>query len=179
SSEGPTPTSDPENRFLSHMNRQRLDFEAIHDYLLAASGELNCKMGGHGAKLFTRPTPGCRAVYGYIDRQFLPPVYRTFDFANPDLHTPGRHLTTVPQQSLFFMNSPFVIERAQALTANIERDEAGVRALYKALFQRDPCETEVRRALDFVKGIPSPPPSPTNAPPVWQYGTAEIDDAGL
>jgi len=179
SSERPTPSSDPENRLLSHMNRQRLDFEAMHDFMLVASGELNCKMGGRGTKLFTRPASGCRAVYGYIDRQFLPAVYRTFDFANPDLHTPARHLTSVPQQSLFFMNSPFVVERAQALTAAITHDETGLRELYRRLFERGPSDIEVERALDFVKGVEPPPAPPTNAPPVWQYGTAEIDDSGV
>ena len=38
-----------------------------------------------------------------------------FDFANPDMHSPQRSDTTVPQQALFFMNSPFVTERARAL----------------------------------------------------------------
>jgi hypothetical protein len=175
----PAPASiDPENRLLSHMNRQRLDFEAMHDFMLAASGELNCKMGGRGVKLFSRPAARERAVYGYIDRQFLPSVYRTFDFANPDLHTPLRHLTSVPQQSLFFMNSPFVVERAQALTAELGEGEAAVRQLYSRLFQRTPSEREIQRGLEFVKGVEPPPPPPTNPPPAWQYGVGEIDESG-
>jgi hypothetical protein len=178
SSEGPPPSSDPENRLLSRMNRQRLDLEAMHDFMLAASGELKCNMGGRGVKLFSRPAPGRRAVYGYIDRQFLPSVYRTFDFANPDLHTPVRHLTSVPQQSLFFMNSPFVIERAQALTSELGKGERAVPQLYQRLFQRDPSEREVQHALEFVNKVESPPAPPTNAPPAWQYGVGEIDEVG-
>ena len=178
SSEGPTRASDPENRLLSHMNRQRLDFEAMHDFMLAASGELSCKMGGRGVKLFSRPTPPQRAVYGYIDRQFLPSIYRTFDFANPDLHTPARHLTSVPQQSLFFMNSPFVVERAQALTAEIGEGAAAVKQLYQRLFQREPSGDEVERALAFVNDVPSPPAAPKPVPLVWDYGVGEIDETG-
>ncbi|HZO86146.1 MAG TPA: DUF1553 domain-containing protein, partial [Verrucomicrobiae bacterium] len=151
---------------------------AMHDFMLAASGELNCKVGGRGVKLFSRPSPGRRAVYGYIDRQFLPPVYRTFDFANPDLHTPARLLTTVPQQSLFFMNSPFVVERAQALTADLGHGERGVDELYHRLFQREPSEREAERALEFVKDVEPPPSPPTNSPPAWQYGVGEIEDSG-
>ena len=178
-SEGANPGSDPENRLLSHMNRQRLDFEAMHDFMLAASGELNCTMGGHGVKLFTRPTPARRAVYGYIDRQFLPAVYRTFDFANPDMHTPARHLTSVPQQSLFFMNSPFVVERAQALTADIGEGEVAVRRLYERLFQREAAEKEIERAMEFVKEVEPRPMPPAPAPPVWQYGVGEVDESGV
>jgi hypothetical protein len=178
SSEGSAPSIDPENRLLSRMNRQRLDLEAMHDFMLAASGELNCKMGGRGVKLFSRPSPARRAVYGYIDRQFLPSIYRTFDFANPDLHTPSRLLTTVPQQSLFFMNSPFVVERAQALTASLEHDEKGVGQLYRRLFQREPSQRETERALEFLKDVEPPPVPPANSPPAWQYGVGEIDEAG-
>lgn len=179
SSEGGSPTLDPENRLLSRMNRQRLDFEAMHDYLLAASGELKCKMGGRPLKLFARPSPGTRAVYGYVDRQFLPAVYRAFDFANPDLHTPSRHFTTVPQQSLFFMNGPFVIERAQALAAELGEGEAALSDLYQRLFQRDPSNEETQSALAFVKETESSPAPPKRPTPRWQYGYGEMVDGAL
>ena len=39
---------DPENRFLSRMNRRRLDGDAIRDTMLAVAGTLNLKMGGVG-----------------------------------------------------------------------------------------------------------------------------------
>ena len=178
SSEGAPPANDPENRLLSHMNRQRLDFEAMHDFMLAASGELSCKMGGRGVKLFSRPTPARRAVYGYIDRQFLPAVYRTFDFANPDMHTPARHLTSVPQQSLFFMNSPFVVERAEAVTADIGDGDEAVRKLYGRLFQREPTPNEIERAMTFVKQVEPPPVPAPPAPLPWEYGVGEVDESG-
>jgi mono/diheme cytochrome c family protein len=54
-----------------------------------------------------------RPVYGRVDRQNLPGRFRTFDFASPDATSPQRHTTTVPQQALFLMNSPFVIEQAR------------------------------------------------------------------
>ena len=61
------------------------------------------------------PTPGStrRSVYGYIDRQNLPDLFRAFDFASPDTTSARRFYTTVPQQALFLMNSPFVIEQAK------------------------------------------------------------------
>ena len=47
-----------------------------------------------------------RTVYGLVDRQSLPAVFRAFDFASPDLSAERRPRTTVPQQALFSMNAP-------------------------------------------------------------------------
>ena len=62
---------DPENRLLSHFNRQRLDFEAMRDALLAAGGELDEKMGGPSVNLLAEPFVRRRTVYSYVDRQNL------------------------------------------------------------------------------------------------------------
>jgi hypothetical protein len=107
--------ADPENRLLWRANRRRLDFEAMRDSLLAAAGELDEKIGGRAVELMKEPFAKRRTIYGFIDRQNLPGVFRTFDFASPDTTNPQRYVTTVPQQALFMMNSPFVVERARAL----------------------------------------------------------------
>ena len=113
---------------------------------------------GDGANVYT--TPGCRAVYGYIDRQFLPPVFRTFDFANPDTSNQGRFRTTVPQQALFLMNSPFVLEQAASIAESAslkqaQNDRQRIEILYKMLLQRRASNAEVRRAERFLKTQPS------------------------
>src|SRR5262249_13310195 len=100
---------DPENKLLWRMNRERLDFEAMRDTLLATSGELDMKAGGRPDDV----TGKRRTVYALVDRQFLPGMFRTFDFANPDLHVAQRSTTTVPQQALFLMNGSFVADRAR------------------------------------------------------------------
>ena len=69
--------------------------------------------GGRGRRLQGRR----RTVYGMVDRQSLPGVFRAFDFASPDQSAERRPRTTVPQQALFSMNAPFVIEQAKALAA--------------------------------------------------------------
>jgi mono/diheme cytochrome c family protein len=109
--------ADPENRLLARANRQRLDFEALRDALLATAGRLDAKMGGPAVEITKAPFPTRRTVYGFIDRQNLPGVFRTFDFASPDATVPQRYQTTVPQQALFLMNSPFVIEQSKAFAA--------------------------------------------------------------
>src|SRR5262249_26240202 len=53
---------DPENRLLWRMNRRRLDFEALRDGLLAASGKLDLKMGGPAVDIVAAPFSGRRTV---------------------------------------------------------------------------------------------------------------------
>ena len=107
----PTRATDPENRFVWRINPQRLDFEAMRDSLLAVSGKLDAALGGRAVDITDRTVRAARTVYGFIDRQNLPGIFRTFDFASPDATSPQRFVTTVPQQALFMMNSPFVCER--------------------------------------------------------------------
>ncbi len=103
---------DPENRLLARMNRKRLEFEALRNALLVAAGNLDSKMYGPAVDIATTPFTGRRTLYGFIDRQNLPGLFRAFDFPNPDATSPQHYLTTVPQQALFLLNSPFVLEQA-------------------------------------------------------------------
>ena len=96
------------------------DFEATRDALLAVSGRLDPTIGGRSVPLTESPFSNRRTVYGFVDRQNLDGVYRTFDFASPDATSARRHVTTVPQQALFLMNNPFVIEQARQLAEPLE-----------------------------------------------------------
>src|SRR5205823_13101969 len=117
------------------MNRRRLELESMRDTLLALAGRLDTTMFGRALELTKAPFPQRPAVYEFIDRQDLPNFYRVFDIASTDQSSPRRPRTTVPQQSLFLMNSPFVVVQAQALAARPEvasasRDEQKIAALY-------------------------------------------------
>jgi hypothetical protein len=146
--------TDPENRWLSHQNRRRLDFEALRDSLLSAAGRLDLTAGGRAVDLFKPPFPTRRTVYGLIDRTNLPGTFRAFDVAGPDTHSPQRFQTTVPQQALFLMNSPFVQEQARALASRKDvadaKGEAKVAALYRAALGRSPTKPEFALATEFV-----------------------------
>src|SRR5262245_15157408 len=146
---------DPENRLLWRMNRRRLEFESARDTLLEIAGQLDSRMFGRPVELTKSPFPRRRAVYGYIDRQDLPNLFRVFDIASPDSSSPRRPRTTVPQQALFLMNSPFVVEQAQALAARSEitgadSDDAKIAALYRAVFSRLPDPDEVAIGRQFI-----------------------------
>lgn len=171
---------DPENRWLSYFPMHRLEFEQWRDAMLQLSGELDETRGGAPQELLDKGNRR-RTLYSLVDRQFFPGVLRSFDFANPDLHVPSRHETTVPQQALFFLNGDFVGARAKALAARFARSssEEKVRGFYRLLFQRAPNRHEVSAALKFVaeaeRDVPPPPPEPKRTP--WQYGFGAMDEA--
>jgi uncharacterized protein DUF1553 len=109
-------------------------------------------------------------VYGFIDRQNLPGMFRNFDFPNPDATNPQRYETTVPLQALFLMNSPFVVEQARHLISRPEvagamADEARIRELYRLAYGRTADEDEVALALRFVR---ERTPATAAALPAWE-----------
>lgn len=169
---------DPENRLLWRQNRKRLDFEGLRDSLLLASGTLDLSMGGPSVRITDPPFTKRRSVYSFIDRQNLPGVFRTFDMASPDAHSPRRYQTTVPQQALFLMNSPFVVEQARTLAtrpevAGLPAPQEQVRELYEIAFQRDPAPDELALGEGFLGQARTEPPTPA----AWQYGFGTLDPA--
>ena len=172
---------DPENRLLWRMNRQRLDFESHRDNLLAAAGTLDLTMGGKSVEMTTKPFTTRRTIYGFIDRSNLPGLFRTFDFASPDIHAPRRYVTTVPQQALFHMNSPFLLqqtaelaERTAAPDGSEVTTEERIHSLYRIVFGREPSDEEVSLGREFLKGTDEQPESVVQH--TWQYGYGHFDE---
>ncbi|MFM8470526.1 MAG: PSD1 and planctomycete cytochrome C domain-containing protein [Limisphaerales bacterium] len=173
--------ADPANTLLWKFNRQRLDFEQLRDSLLLAAGKLDLATGGLPVDLTAQPFSGRRTVFVYIDRQNLPAVFRTFDFASPDVSASQRYLTTVPQQALFLMNSPFVMQQAQALAAREEfkeftTAEGRVAFLYETIYQRRPAADELAMAKKFL-AQPTEGAGETAPNAGWHYGYGEFDAA--
>ena len=150
---------DSENRLLWRANIRRMDFEEVRDSMLAIGGKLDETMFGRPVNLGSYPYSTRRTIYGYIDRLNLPEVYNQFDFANPDNTMGKRYETIVPQQSLFLMNSPLVIEQAKNLVdrpdfKSLTNEEDQVSLLYELIYQREPRPVEVQLGLEFVHNSP-------------------------
>ncbi len=146
---------DSENRLLWRANLRRLDFEAVRDSMLVFTGELDPAIGGKPVNLTDEPYSDRRSVYGFIDRKKVPELMSQFDFADPDMVNSRRTTTIVPQQALFFMNSPMTINVARKVTRQPEFERATdmadrVREIYKVLFQRSPQPQEIAFARDFL-----------------------------
>jgi hypothetical protein len=142
---------DPENRLLWKQNRRRLEFEALHDAVLAVSGQLDTTLGGPAVKLFGSNKR--RAVYGYVDRLEFPSLLTTFDVPNPAGSVPERTTTTVAPQALFLMNGPFARDAAKRLASSLQKlTDPGDRLdrLYLIVYGRKPTADERRLALAFV-----------------------------
>jgi hypothetical protein len=120
------------------------------------SGRLDLTIGGPAVDLTKAPFTTRRTVYGFIDRQNLPGLFRTFDFASPDSSSPQRHATTVPQQALFLMNSPFVVEQARAFVKRPEvtsarEPEKRIEQMYRLAYGRAPDKEELALGLRFLE----------------------------
>ncbi len=178
--------NDPANLYVWKMNRRRLDFEGFRDSLLAVSGKMDPTMGGRPVKITPEggnplgysENPYRRTLYGYIDRGNLSSLYRTFDFANPDATTGMRFSSTVPQQALYLMNSPFVAELARGIVhredvKNKVDEEQRIEMLYEICFQRMPTALETKIGMKFLEeqsGVKG-----SDAKPIWQYGYGQYN----
>jgi hypothetical protein len=145
---------DSENRLLWKMPRQRLDFEAMRDSLLAVSGQLDTSLGGRPFENQMDVKSNRRTIYGLVNRNDLPGVFRAFDFADTEASAAERPQTTVPQQALFALNAPFVQEQARRLgaeSAATGADDQRLALLYRRVLAREPSSEERELALRFLR----------------------------
>ncbi len=147
---------DPQNRFLWRMPRRRLEMEAMRDAMLAVAGQLDTSMGGRSFDLFAEPFIHRRSIYGFVNRDVVPGFFSTFDMADPSVCVAKRPETTVPQQTLFALNSKFIQEQAQHLgdlkeVRMASSDQERVNVLYQRAFSRSPTPDEITLALQYVQ----------------------------
>ncbi|GIS61357.1 MAG: hypothetical protein CM1200mP2_35820 [Planctomycetaceae bacterium] len=125
--------ADPAAGLVWRHTRRRLEAEAIRDAMLAVSGRLDTSRPeaspvtriGEGEvgrniniKPLTAPFPH-RSVYLPIVRGIVPEFLKLFDFSPPLQPQAVRDETNLPAQSLFLLNSPFVIQQADALASRM------------------------------------------------------------
>jgi hypothetical protein len=182
---------DPFNQLLWRANVRRLEFEPLRDSILAIGGGLDLTVGGHPVDLSggDRALPGRggqqlqrtdavrlsaaprRTIYGFVERGDLVEVLNTFDFPSPNAPAGKRYETIVPQQALFLMNSPLVVEQVRAIVTrdvfvNAASDVDRIRMLYELYFQRVPTADEERTGLEFLAAsapVGTLPPAPAVA----------------
>ena len=147
---------DADNRFVWRMNRQRLDVEAWRDALLDVSGRLDRTIGGPSTNLADSSNVR-RTVYAKISRHELDHLLRLFDFPDANITSSKRSETTVPQQQLFVLNSPFMIEQAKAFAARLHRerpdsDVARIHRAFRLAYGRPPLDAEIEMGLGYLGG---------------------------
>ena len=165
--------ADPENELWGRANRRRLDFESLRDRLLQVAGQLDDHIGGPSEDIAVDDGGSRRTLYAHIDRQNLPSLFRTFDFASPDTHAPERARTLVPQQNLFLMNSRVARRVAVALsqsTESLDQDQR-IAELYQRVLARAPTEQEFVLSRQFLeRSVAQELP-----PDEWSYGFGRVE----
>jgi mono/diheme cytochrome c family protein len=171
---------DPENTLLTRQNRRRLDYESMRDTMLQTSESLvPASMGGRPTPFTDKAVDTRRSVYLFVDRFQQESVPAVFDFANPDTHSPVRSDTTVPQQALFLMNSPFARDQADRIARKVpvkegKIDSGSISDIYERVLLRDPSEKEIGIASRFLNEAAG---LQTGTPYTWQYGFADVTPA--
>ena len=121
-----------------------------------------------------------RTVYGFVDRADLLEEFNTFDVANGTAPTGKRYESTVPQQALYLMNSPLVIEQVRRIVQRSEfRTQANavarVRYLYDLFFQREPSQEEINAGVGFIRHRMQLGNARTTDEPVARFRAATSD----
>jgi hypothetical protein len=156
--DGDAAAQDPDNRLLSRANRWRLESEAVRDNLLAVAGRLDTALEGPSTRDFGTSRRTLYVMTIRSDRTGFGPL---FDAADPLLSVEARITSTVAPQSLFMMNSEFVIAQAGALADRMlaERtpDEPGAAAETAGNRPPDapsPERTRIERLYELLYGRP-------------------------
>jgi hypothetical protein len=158
---------DPDDRWLGHFGRRRLDAEEIRDSLLWLGGNLDRSVGGpHPFPPiqtwgFTQHAPftavyetNRRSVYLMTQRIKRHPFLALFDGADTNVSTAHRDSTTVPTQALFLMNDPFVHDQslllAQRLLAATTDEHQRIACAFQWSLGRPPQSEEQERSAAFL-----------------------------
>jgi hypothetical protein len=164
--------ADPDNTLLWRMTPRRLDAESIRDAMLLTAGKLDLTpptgsaVGAYGEGYVTGVQTQNRGPLDQISphRSVYLPVMRNqpleslalFDMTPGSIVTGQRPQTTVPAQSLYLLNSPYVLKAAEfaaqrLLTDRPKSEPHRVKLAYERIFNRPPTDSEVEAALKFVK----------------------------
>jgi hypothetical protein len=167
-------TTDSENRLLWRQNRQRLDADAIRDFVLAASGQLDLKMGGPAVQQFRQskgpqstpelnysvfdwdsPAGKRRSIYRYVWRGIADPFMEAVDFPDLGLLSPARGVSSSSLQSLSLFNNNFILAESQAMAKQLESLSPGPDGQFTEcvwrLWNRAPTAQEIEELSSFAK----------------------------
>ncbi|WP_166830056.1 PSD1 and planctomycete cytochrome C domain-containing protein [Thalassoroseus pseudoceratinae] len=158
-SDRPQDELDPGNRWLSRMNRKRLEVEAWRDAMFAACGDLDLTIGGPSVAL-TDAKNDRRTIYTTIHRRDMSTTLLMHDFPDPTSHSPRRQTTTTPLQGLYTLNGPLLLDRAKTLATRLATDQPDdfterIRLAYRLLYARDPSPEEIEIGLAFLTDSPN------------------------
>lgn len=175
--------ADPENVWMARHLRRRMDAESLRDSMLLACGLMDRSPADGSAidqtDILINWPPGestdlhresyHRSIYLCLLRHSPPKELAAFDLPDGVSVVGQREVTTLPTQSLFLLNSDFVVRQSESfatrllaqanpdlkesasedLSLNNERES--LRELYSSVLQRLPSESEMMRSLEYLE----------------------------
>jgi hypothetical protein len=165
--------TDPENTLYGRHSRRRLDAESLRDSILQASGNLNLSrpVGSEIDEIdalinkpddieITLHQPSLhRSIYLSLLRHSPPPELAAFDLPDGVTIVGQRDETTLPTQSLFLFNNPFVVSQSEALAKKILaqaelNEHQRISKVFQQVLTREPSKYELEQAIQFVGDSP-------------------------
>jgi hypothetical protein len=163
---------DAHNHCLWRVTPRRLEAEAIRDAVLAASGQLNLRMGGPGfyfweksdsfivtfepKKSLVGPEEFRRMIYQYRPKTQHDPTFGAFDCPDGALVTPRRSVSTTALQALNLLNSEFIVDQSTSFADRLTR-EAGTdpssqaQRGFQIAFGREPSDRECTASAALIR----------------------------
>jgi hypothetical protein len=165
--------TDPEDVYLWHYPLRRMEGEAIHDMVLAVSGNLNLQAGGppfflpvpdqvlrsvsKGDWIVNKEGPPVwrRGVYSYYKRGMKYPMFEVFDAPDENVTCEGRVVSTAPTQALTLLNNDFIVEQSKAFAQRVLKlagpeQEQQVRVAFRIGLSREPSPKELAENIGFL-----------------------------
>lgn len=144
---------DPTNQWLWRYAPRRLEAESIRDATLSVSHQMDESMFGPG---LLEPDHTRRSIYFFLKRSQMPRMMQQFDCPDGLSGLAVRSATTVAPQALVLMNHSAVQRWAEAFAKRIEGETAQnpaevVDAAFRDALGRQPADTEVEAAIDFLE----------------------------
>ena len=161
--------ADPDNTLFARHTRRRLDAESLRDTMLAASGTLDVRPGQgsliqHHDVLINQmgnlhQPSNHRSIYLLHLRNSMPTELTAFNLPDGTAVTGQRDVTTLPTQTLYLLNSEFLVAQSKAFAASLlksaEAEPARVRSAFVRTFAREPSKTEVQQSVAFLRSAES------------------------
>jgi len=170
---GDAAARDANNALLSHMNRRKLDAEALRDSILMVAGALDFTMGGPGFRDFTiekpehsphynyaasdaaDPRTHRRSIYRFTVRSQPQPFMSALDCADPSISVDKRNESTGALQALALSNNPLIMTMSQRSARSVATRESSVAAQVSTAFReaigRDATSGELQELVPFTE----------------------------
>ena len=171
---------DPENRLFARYNLRRLEAEAVRDFILATTYNLNLNTGGPSVPVTTdgegkvvigiqkirdglaagvseqKDAALRRSAFVEVNRSLPLNILATFDLPEMTPNCDNRRETTVATQSLWFLNDDQIVKLTNQLSERLfmeypDNQNQRLNTLFRKLYSTSPRPAEQNLISDFLE----------------------------